>query len=249
MGIGVIERLGTESHVQIGVFEEGRAVINIGIWLDNPNQFFTWMIEIQFDFVGGRTDGFVTSELKLFNEVFVWILCHTSTFIGIKEDVINVEGRSNKGFLVRNGIFNRRTIGKTRVTILSALFGQVVDSEKDFIRRTELKVDTDFMVLKSNQRKSESWVTTEPELKWDVKSCFWKSITRSTDCGWDINSRTGRINISKVGVRKVSKLGSLSNHFVVTTLLFSSQSKLVPDVHPVTVLTVNALTTDFNFNH
>jgi hypothetical protein len=50
-------------------------------------------------------------------------------------------------------------------------------------------------------------------------------------------------------VCKVSKLNSLSNHLVVTTLLLRSERKLVPDVHPVTVLAIDALTTDLDLNH
>ena len=49
-------------------------------------------------------------------------------------------------------------------------------------------------------------------------------------------------------VSDVGKLGGVTDHLVVTTLLVLSEGKLVPDVHPVTVLTVDALATDLALN-
>jgi hypothetical protein len=43
-------------------------------------------------------------------------------------------------------------------------------------------------------------------------------------------------------------LCGVTDHLVVTILLLLGESNLVPDVHPVTVLTVNALSTDLNLN-
>jgi hypothetical protein len=126
---------------------------------------------------------------------------------------------------------------------------QIVDSKEDLIRRAKLKVDTDFMVLKCDQRKSKSRVAAEPELKRDVKSRLWKCVTRGTDSCWDIHTCACRVNIGEFRIRKVCKLGGLANHLIVTTFLLSSKGKLVPDVHPVTILAVNALTTNFDFNH
>jgi hypothetical protein len=40
----------------------------------------------------------------------------------------------------------------------------------------------------------------------------------------------------------------VANHFVVSTGLFRRHRELVPDVHPVTVLTVDALASDFDFD-
>ena len=49
-------------------------------------------------------------------------------------------------------------------------------------------------------------------------------------------------------VSQVGQISSLTNHLVIATLLLGRQSELVPDVHPVTILAVNALTADFNLN-
>jgi hypothetical protein len=43
-------------------------------------------------------------------------------------------------------------------------------------------------------------------------------------------------------------LSNVTNHLEVSTLLLSSHGKLIPDVHPVTILAINSLTTDLNLN-
>ena len=40
----------------------------------------------------------------------------------------------------------------------------------------------------------------------------------------------------------------MANHLEVSLLLLRSQGKLVPDVHPVTILAVNSLATNLDFN-
>ena len=59
---------------------------------------------------------------------------------------------------------------------------------------------------------------------------------------------TRRFNIRERRISDESKLSGVTNHLEVATLLFRSHSQLVPDVHPVTILTINSLTTNFDFN-
>jgi hypothetical protein len=210
------------------------------IRLNNPDNLFAWVIEIKLDFIGGRTNGFITSELKLLNEVFVWVLCHASALISVKEDIVDVEGSSYERFSVSVGDF----LGATSFGGFNA-----TDCEKALIKRTDLDIDFNLVVLEGNKRKSKSRVATEPELKRNVKSSFRESSARGTDSLGDISSTASGGNISESRVCKVSKLGSLANHFVVTRFLFTCKSKLVPDVHPVTILTINSLTTNLNLNH
>jgi len=147
---------------------KGITVIDVFVRLDNPDKFFAWVVEVEFNLVGGRTDGFITSELKLFNEILVGVLCHTSALIGIKENVINVKRSCDEGLSVSCGGL---VIGSARAV-------DIRDSEKAFIKRSEFDVDLDFVILKSNKGKCETGVTAEPELKRDVKSSFWKSTAR-----------------------------------------------------------------------
>jgi hypothetical protein len=99
-GIGVVERLGTKSGVQSFSTNERRAVVYIFVWLDNEDKFLAWVVEIELNLVGRRTNGFISSELKLFNKVLMWVLGHTSAFIRIKENVVNVKRSGNKRLLV-----------------------------------------------------------------------------------------------------------------------------------------------------
>ena len=56
------------------------------------------------------------------------------------------------------------------------------------------------------------------------------------------------INVSERGIGDEGELGGVSNHLVVSTGLFGSGGQLVPDVHPVTILTIDALSTDLDLN-
>jgi hypothetical protein len=51
-GIGVVERLGSESLVHSLTSDEGVTVSDVHIGLDNPDNLFTRMIEIEFNLVG-----------------------------------------------------------------------------------------------------------------------------------------------------------------------------------------------------
>ena len=104
------------------------------------------------------------------------------------------------------------------------------------------------MVLEGDQGKSKTRVAAEPELERHVEGGLRKSLAGSANCGRG-SIRARLVNISECGVSDVGKLGSLTNHLVVAALSLSGEGKLVPDVHPVTILTVNALTTDLNLNH
>jgi hypothetical protein len=168
----------------------------------------------------------------------VWVLCHASALVGVKEDIVDVERSGYERFSISVcNLFGAR--GALNAT----------DCEKAFIKRTNLNVDFDLVVLKGNKRKSKSRVATKPELERNVKSSFRESVAGCTDSLRNISSTTGSCDFSETRVCKVSKLSGLSNHFVVTSFLFTGKSKLIPDVHPVTILTVNSLTTNLNFNH
>ena len=235
-GVGVVERLGTEHVEEVLAGLEGRAVINCVILLDNPHKLLNGVVEVELDLVGRRTNRLITSELELLNQILVGVLGHLSALISVKEHVINVERGSHEGLVV--GVGN--------------LPGTVACSKgrhcpQALINRADVKVDLDLVVLEGDEGKCETWVTAEPELEGHVKGGLGEGIARSTHlagCG-----RVARAIDRREGwVGDVGKLGGVTNHLVVTTLLILSQGKLVPDVHPVTVLAIDALTTDFALN-
>ena len=102
-GISVVEGLSAEQAVQELIAVEGRAVVNVLIRLDDPDEFFDGVVKVELDLVGRRTDGLITGELELFDEVLVGVLGHAPALVGIQEDVIDVEGCGNEGLVVCGG--------------------------------------------------------------------------------------------------------------------------------------------------
>jgi len=84
---------------------------------------------------------------------------------------------------------------------------------------TELEVDLDLVVLESDEGEGESGVTAEPELEGNVEI--------------KLGDETLGDNLGEGG--------DVTNHVLVANLLALSLGELVPDVHPVTVVLVNAL--------
>jgi hypothetical protein len=237
-GICVVEWLSTKSLEKKLSVVKRSAIVNIGIRLDNPDKFLARMVEVQLDLVGGRSDRFITSELNLFNEVLVRVLGHLSALIRIKEYVIHIERCSNKRLLVSS----RNSDGSCS----SASKG--LDSPQALSNGTEINVNLDFVVLEGNKRKGKSWVSAEPEKEGNVESGLRKSLAWGTNLSRSSRSGTWSRNIGKCGVSDVGKLGGVTNHLVVTLLLLRGHGELVPDVHPVTVLAINSLTSNFDLN-
>ena len=235
--ISVVEGLGSKSAEEDTGGIEGRAVINVGIRLNNPDEFLTWVVEVEFDLVGRGTNGLIACELELLDEVFVGVLCHLAALVSVKEDIVDIEGSSNEGLLISSG------------DRLSARGGNKgLDGPEALTDGAEVKVDLYFVVLESNKRKSKSRIAAEPEKKRNVESGLRKSITRSANLGRSTSGRARTSDSSEGGVSDVGKSCCVTNHLEVSTLLFSRKSDLVPDVHPVTILTVNALTSNFYLN-
>ena len=216
---------------------QGSAVVNIGIRLDNPDKLLARVVEVELDLVGRGTDRLVTSELELLDEVLVGVLGHLSALVGVKEDIVDVERSSNKRLLVSSG-----TVAAFRRT------SKVLDSPEALTDGTEVNVDLDLVVLKGNKRKSKSGVAAKPEKKRNVKSGLRKGLAGGTHLGRTARSSTGTSRFSKARVSDVGKLGGVTDHLEVTSCCSLEKGKLVPDVHPVTVLTVNALTTNLDLN-
>ena len=111
----------------------------------------------------------------------------------------------------------------------------------------DVKVDLDLVILKSDEGKGKTGVAAIPELKRDVKSRLRKGITRSANLARGIGI-TGSVNIVERRIRDEGELSGVTNHLVVTTLLLRSEGELSPDVHPVTILAINALASDLYLN-
>lgn len=165
--------------------------------LDNPDQFLDGVVEVQFDLVVQASDGFITGELQLLNQVFVAQLGEPAAFVGVQEDVIHPQGR---GDVVAGG-------GGTQTHALGL--------------GAELNVNLDFVVLQGNQRQRQTGVAAEEELQGHIQG---------------------------LGAGGFGKGGTFTNHLLEASQFAGGQRQFVPDVHPVAVVLVNALATDFQFH-
>ena len=114
-GVGVVEGLGTEEVVEELTALQGRAVVDVAVGLDDPDELLNGVVEVELDLVGGGTDGLVTGELELLNEVLVGVLGHAPALVGIQENVVDVEGSGNEGLIVRGG---NTTTGSCAVSLV-----------------------------------------------------------------------------------------------------------------------------------
>ena len=136
--VRVVEGLGTKSAVEDTTGIEGRAVINVGIRLDNPDKLLAGVVEVELDLVRGAAYRLIASELHLLDEVLVGVLGHLAALISVEEDVINIEGGGNKGLLVSLG----HRLGASGDTS-----GKGLDGPEALANGAEIKVDLDFVVL------------------------------------------------------------------------------------------------------
>jgi hypothetical protein len=104
--------------------------------LDNPDEFLAWVVEVELNLVTGRTYRFITSELELLNQILMGVLGELASLIGIQEDIVDVEGSSNKGLLV--------CCGDRESSIISS---QVLDCPQALTDGAEIDVNLDFVKL------------------------------------------------------------------------------------------------------
>jgi len=171
--------------------------------------------------------------LELLDEVFVGVLGHAAALVGVKEYVVNVKGGSDKTLCVCVRYFGTSAIHSAH-------------SPEAFVKRPDVEVNFYFVVLECDKRKSKSRVSAVPELEGYVKGCFWKCVARGAHLGRS-GTVTRTVYISEVRVSYICESGGVANHFVVSFGLVLVKGELIPDVHPVTVLAVDALATNFNF--
>jgi hypothetical protein len=234
--VGVVEWLSAEQLAQEGLAFKRRAVVNVLVGLDNPDEFLARVVEVELDLVGRRTDRLITSELELLNQILVGVLGHASALISVKEDVVNIERSSNKGLVVSLGdLLGAGAVNKG------------VNSPQALINGADVKVDLDFVVLKGNEGQGETGVTAKPELEGDVEGGLREGVAGGANLAGSAGIARA-INVVKRGVSDEGKLSGVTDHLEVSALLLGGHGELVPDVHPITVLAVNALATDLNLN-
>ena len=236
-GVSVVEGLGTKSLEQSLASLEGRAVVDVGVGLDNPDELLARVVEVELDLVAGRADRLVTSELELLNQILVGVLGHLSALIGIEEDIVDVERGSNQGLLVGG-----------RGGLSGGGGAQALDGPQALTDGAEINVDLHLVVLQGNQRKGKSGVSAKPEQQGNVEGGLREGVAGSAHLGGSTGGGAGTRHIGEGGISDVGKLGGVTDHLLVSALLLGGHGKLVPDVHPVTILAIDALATNLNLN-
>jgi hypothetical protein len=253
-GISVVEGLSTKDLEEESITSQRRAVINVLIRLDNPDKLLNGVVKVELDLVRRRTNRLITSELELSNKVLVGVLRHSASLVSVQEDIVNIQRSSNQRLIVSNGgrdrasnvvLTSRLSSSSGRVRVLVAVQGG--NSPQALINRADIKVDLDLVVLESNQRESQAGVGAKPELERHVKGGLRKSVTGSANLTGSQGVARG-LNIRERGISDEGKLGGVTNHLEVSALLLRGHSELIPDVHPVTILTINSLTTNLDLN-
>ena len=172
-GVGVVEGLGAEQTVQELIAVEGRTVVNVLIWLDDPDEFLNGVVKVEFDLVGRGTDGLITGELELFNEVLVGVLGHAPALVSVQEDVVDVQGCGDEGLIVCGS--NAATSGDAAGVV------QSTNSPQALINGADIEIDLDFVVLKGDQRQSKTGVAAVPKLEGNIEGGFREGITGSAN--------------------------------------------------------------------
>ncbi len=204
------------------------------ITLDNPDELLNGVVEVELELVGRGGDRLATSELENIDEVLVGDLGELTTLISIEVDVINVERSSDEASL-GNTVADR--VGVTR--------GRLIPAE--VVEGVELEVDTDFVVLESDEGEGKTRVAAEPELEGDVEGVHGGATANSLR---EVGLAGEAVIVARrtTLVDEVGELRDVTNHLGITSLLTRLLGELVPDVEPVTIVLIDTLTTDFELN-
>jgi hypothetical protein len=226
--IRVVERL---AAIHLCDEIRARGAVNKAVALDNPHELLHRVVEVQLDLVGGRGDALRTRELQLLNQVLVGLLGKPAALLSVQVDVVNVQGRSRQGL-------DRRGRGRGAGLLVVAAVDPLL----------ELHVDAHLVVLERNQRDCQARVTAEPELQRDVQRLRRGARARS--------ARVGQLRTGARGIQGVT-LGVLHQHQVVRVADHVVEGRdgarilgqLGPDLHPVTILAVDALATNLELHN
>ena len=111
----------------------------------------------------------------------------------------------------------------------------------------ELEVDLDLVVLESDQRERKARVAAEPELEGDVEGGLRGAVG---NLGEGVGLTAGARIVACLTAlnEQVHEFGNVAYHLSIAGLLASLLGELIPDLEPVTVVLVDALAANLEFN-
>jgi len=187
------------------------------------------VVKVELDLVGRGRDRLRTRVLDLLDEVLVRVLGEAAALLRVEVDVVNVDRRSGER-LSRGAVR-----GTPRLTVRAVL------------PRLEVDVDADLVVLERNERDGNTRVAAEPELEGDVERLRRRARTRQAGLR-RLRRRARRIERKTRLALEEDKVVRVTDDRVEGRNRASLRRELRPDLHPVTVLAVNALATNLNLN-
>ncbi len=227
--VGVVEGLATVDLID-KVLVGG--AVHEAVTLNNPHELLDGVVEVELDLVGGGGDGLRTSELELLNEVLVGLLGEPAALLGVEVDVVDVERGSREGLDGSGG-------GRGATAEL------VVDAVDPLLK---LHVDAHLVVLEGDQGDREAGVAAEPELEGDVEGLGGGSRAGRARVG-ELSTRARSIKSIALGVLGEDEVVGVADHVIEGGDGTRILSELGPDLHPVTVLAINALTADLELHN
>ena len=203
--------------------------------LDNPHQLLAGVVEVQLQLVGRGRDGLAARELQHVNQVLVGDLGELAALVRVQVDVVNVQrggDQVGRGDAVADDV-DVRVLGRN----VELQVAQVV----------ERQVHAHLVVLQRNQGQRQTRVAAEPELHGHVQRVL----------GAAVADLVGRVGLARRAViiavlatldDQVRQVGHVANHLGIASLLARLLGELVPDVQPLSIVLVNALSADLEFN-
>ncbi len=241
--IRVVERLLTRRLGNPG--HRGRVAVNERITLAHPNQLLHGVVEVHLNLVGRRRDGLVTRELHLVNQVLVGLLGEAAALLRVEVHVVHVQGGSHQ-----------LELGDRRHTVAEAgnRVGCHVRACSHVVRIAavvvllELHVDAHLVVLQGNQGNRQTGVAAVPELQRNVQRLQGRAGTGHARVG-HLGLCAGGIQRHTVGVLQEHQVGGVADHLVERHLGADGLGQLGPDLHPVTILAINAGASNLDLYH
>ena len=188
------------------------------------------MVKVQLYLVGRARDGLRTSVLDLLDEVLVALLGEAAALLRVEVHVVNIQRGSGQGLGISR---ERRANARLRI-------GAVLP-------RLEVHIDADLVILERNQGNRKTRVAAEPELQRDVERLVGRSLAGDARDG-GLRRGAGGIERNTSRALHQGEVVGVADERVKGLHRAGLRRELGPDLHPVTILAVNALTTDFNLN-
>ncbi len=227
--VGVVEGL-----LSLVGANDGVIAAREGITLNNPHELLAGVVEVQLELVGRARDRLTARELENIDEVLVRHLGELAALIRVEVDIVDVEGGRREARL------GNTVADRVRVRARGLVPAEVVE-------RIELEVNADLVVLERNEREGETRVAAEPELQGHVEGIHGGAGANDLGCV-GLTTIAVVVATSTTRIDEVGELRHVANHLGITGLLTRLLRKLVPDVEPVTIVLVDALTANLELN-